>query len=564
MSDARPVVTAFSSRRSPVLGRRGAVAASQPLAAQAGLEALRAGGTAADAACAAAITLGVVEPMSCGLGGDLFALVWDQGQQRLSALNASGHSVDSATLESYSARGVTGGEIPLTSPLAVTVPGALRGFETLLAHYGRLGWARAFDAARKHARDGYPVTEKIAAGWQTLVPKLSRTPDAARAFLPGGRAPRVGEIVRLPELADTLDTLAAQGADAFYRGPLGEAVVAFMNSEGVAWTMDDLAREESSWADAIHADYRGYRVAEHPPNGQGLAALIALRLLESFDLRAMGALSADALHVAIEVMKLAFADTHRHVADPDFTRVPVSDLLSDAYIASRGAQIDLRRAAPTVVPGTLPRGSDTVYLCAVDAEGNAVSLIHSLYYGFGSGLVAGKTGLALQNRGAGFALDPAHPNALAPRKRPFHTIIPAMLFRAPGAAGPIWASGREVTPAVSPAPLMPFGVMGGPMQPQGHMQVVTNLVDFGMDVQQMLDAPRFRVIEDGGARVMFEADMPPAVIADLAKRGHEIVPASDPGFGGFGGGQAIWIGPDDGVRACGSDSRKDGQAVVEG
>jgi gamma-glutamyltranspeptidase/glutathione hydrolase len=553
------------ARRSPVLGRKGAVAASQPLAAQAGLDALAAGGTAADAACAAAIALGVAEPMSCGLGGDLFALVWDEGQQRLSALNASGHSVDSATLESYAARGVTGGEIPLTSPLAVTVPGALRGFETLLAHYGRLGWARAFDAARRHARDGYAVTEKIAAGWQTLVPKLARTPDAARAFLPGGRAPRVGEVVRLPELADTLDTLAAQGADAFYRGSLGAAVVAFMQEQGARWTMDDLAREESSWADAILADYRGYRVAEHPPNGQGIAALIALRMLESFDLGSMGALSADALHVAIEAMKLAFADTHRHVADPDVARVPVDELLSDAFIAARVKSIDLRRAAPLVTPGALPRGSDTVYLCAVDAEGNAVSLIHSLYYGFGSGLVAGKTGLALQNRGAGFALDPAHPNALAPRKRPFHTIIPAMLFRAPGTArGAVNASGRAVTPGEGASPLMPFGVMGGPMQPQGHLQVVTNLVDFGMDVQQMIDAPRFRVIEDGGARVMFEAEVPPAVIEELSRRGHEIVPASDPGFGGFGGGQAIWIDPENGVRVCGSDSRKDGQAVVEG
>jgi gamma-glutamyltranspeptidase/glutathione hydrolase len=534
--------------QSVVYGTRGAVAASQPLAVAAGIDALRAGGSAADAACAAALTLGVVEPMSCGLGGDLFALVWDARQQRLSALNASGHSPASATLASYAERGVAvgpGKEIPLTSPLAVSVPGAVRGFETLLAHAGRLGWARAFDAARRHARAGYPVTEKIAAGWQTLEPKLQRTPEAARAFLPGGRAPRAGELVRLPDLAHTLDTLAEEGADAFYKGGIGEALVAFMNAQGARWSMDDLAHEEPTWGDAIEATYRGQRVCEHPPNGQGLAALLALRILEGFDVAASGAGSADALHLQIEAMKLAFADTHRHVADPEFSSVPVEELLSDTFVEERRRLIDPRRAAKTVTPGALPRGSDTVYLCAVDAEGNAVSLIHSLYYGFGSGLVAGETGLALQNRGAGFSLDAAHPNALAPKKRPFHTIIPAMLFSSEGA-------------------VMPFGVMGGPMQPQGHLQVVSNLVDFGMDVQRMLDAPRFRVVEDGGCRVMFEAGVPSAVAADLAARGHDVVPASDPGFGGFGGGQAISIDTRTGVRACGSDWRKDGQAAVEG
>ena len=555
----RPVVPAFASRRSPVLGRGGAVAASQPLAAQAGLDALREGGSAADAACAAAITLGVVEPMSCGLGGDLFALVWNERQQRLSALNASGHSVSSATPDRYAG---LGHEIPLDSPLSVTVPGALRGFETLLQHFGRLGWVPAFEAARRHAHGGYAVTEKIAEGWRTLEPKLLKTPEAARAFLPGGRAPRAGEIVRLPFLAATLDVLASQGADAFYKGPIGEAVVSFMNERGAKWRMEDLRAEEATWDDAIVSDYRGYRVAEHPPNGQGLAALIALRLLEGFALP--GALSADTLHLQIEAMKLAFADTHRHVGDPAFARVPVSELLSDAYIAERRREIDPRRAAPSVHAAALPKGNDTVYLCAVDAEGNAVSLIHSLYYGFGSGLVAGETGLALQNRGAGFALDPSHPNAIAPRKRPFHTIIPAMLFRTPGASrGPVWPAGTETTPGEGASPLMAFGVMGGPMQPQGHMQCVANLVDFGMDVQQMLDAPRFRVIEDGGARVMFESEVPSKVVDELAARGHEVVPASDPGFGGFGGGQAIWLDDETGVRACGSDSRKDGQAVVE-
>jgi gamma-glutamyltranspeptidase/glutathione hydrolase len=553
----RPIVPPFTSRRSPVLGRKGAICASQPLAAVAGLVGLGAGGCAADAAWAAARALGVVEPMWGGLGGDLFALVWDERQQRLSALNASGHSVSSASLEGLDA-------IALDSPHAVTVPGALRGFETLLAHYGRLGWARAFDGARRHAREGYPVSEKIAEGWRTLEPKLGKTPEAAQAFLVGGRAPRAGEIMRLPDLAATLDLLAAQGAGALYEGPIGEAVVRSMNARGARWSMDDLRREEATWDEAIHADYRGYRAFEHPPNGQGLAALMALRLLEGFDLRAMGALSADAFHVAIEAMKLAFVDAHRHVADPAFASVPVAELLSDDYMAERRRSIDPKRAAASVHPGVLPRGSDTVYLCAVDGEGNAVSLIHSLYYGFGSGLVAEGTGLALQNRGAGFSLDPAHPNALGPRKRPFHTIIPAMLFRTPGAPrGEVWAGGSPVTPPEGNGPLMPFGVMGGPMQPQGHLQVVTNLVDFGMDVQQVLDAPRFRVIEDGGARVMFEEGVPRAVVAELAARGHDVVPASDPGFGGFGGGQAIWLDPVSGVRACGSDSRKDGQAVVE-
>jgi gamma-glutamyltranspeptidase/glutathione hydrolase len=545
--------------RSVVLGRGGAVAASQPLAAQAGLDALREGGSAADAPCAAAITLGVVEPMSCGLGGDLFALVWNERGKQLSALNASGHSPSSASVQSYAERGVTG-DIPLDSPLSVTIPGALRGFETLLQHFGRLGWPAAFTAARRHAHGGYAVTGKIAAGWKTLEPKLSRNPDAARTFLVNGRAPRAGEIMRLPNLAATLDLLSSQGADAFYKGPIGEAVVASLNERGAKWRMDDLRAEEATWDDAIFADYRGYRIAEHPPNGQGLAALIALRLLEGFALEP----GADAMHLQIEAMKLAFADTHRHVADPAFGRVPVEELLSDAYISERRREIDPRRAAPSVTAAALPRGRDTVYLCVADAEGNMVSLIHSLYYGFGSGLVAGETGLALQNRGAGFALDPAHPNALAPRKRPFHTIIPAMMFPAPGVArNPVRATGSPQTPADGVSPLMAFGVMGGPMQPQGHLQVTSNLVDFGMDVQQMLDAPRFRVIEDGGARVMFESEVPADVVENLRKRGHDVVPPSDPGFGGFGGGQAIWIDNETGVRACGSDSRKDGQAVVE-
>jgi len=541
------------SRRPLVVGRGGAVATSHPLATLAGLDALRAGGTAADACVAAAAMLNVVEPMSTGIGGDAFALVWDAARRKLTALNGSGRAPSSATLESYRARGWR--RVPMTGAAPVTVPGSARAWEDLLSAHGRLGLARALAPAIERAERGFEVTETIAGNWAATEAKLAKEPEAARVYLPAGRAPRLGETVRFPELARTFGAVAEGGAAAFYEGEFAQRLIAEMKTRGTTWSAADLAGHRSTWDEPISAEYRGHRLYECPPNGQGLAALSALAILDGVKLGSR--LDADGLHAQIEAMKLGFADAHRYVADPAFGDVPVAELLDPRYVAERRALLDPKRAADHLAPGAVAAGRDTVYLCAVDREGNAVSFINSLYYGFGSAVVVPGTGVCLQNRGAGFSLDPEHPNRLEPGKRPFHTIIPAMLF-GPGSPGR--------------GPLAVMGVMGGPMQPQGHLQVACNLVDFGLDPQQALDAPRFRVVvnadegEEGGARPGHEVMLEPGLAwaaDDLARRGHHLVPASDARFGGFGGGQIIRIDPETGVRTAGSDPRKDGIALTE-
>jgi gamma-glutamyltranspeptidase/glutathione hydrolase len=541
------------SRRPLVLGRRGAVATSHPLATLAGLDALRAGGTAADACVAAAAMLNVVEPMSTGIGGDAFALYWSAGQRKLSSLNGSGRAPSGATLASYRERGWR--RVPMTGAAPITVPGSARAWEDLLAAHGRLGLARALAPAIDRAERGFEVTETVAANWAATEAKLAKEAEAARVYLPSGRAPRLGETVRFPELAKTFRGVAEGGAAAFYEGEFAGRLLEEMRARGASWTAADLAGHRSTWDEPISAGYRGHRVFECPPNGQGLAALSALSILDG--LRLEGArLDADGLHTQIEAMKLGFADAHRYVADPAFGAVPVSELLDARYVAERRALVDPARAAEHLAAGAVAAGRDTVYLCAVDGEGNACSFINSLYYGFGSAVVVPGTGVCLQNRGAGFSLDPDHPNHIAPGKRPFHTIIPAMLF----GPGPL-----------ERGPLAAFGVMGGPMQPQGHLQVACNLIDFGLDPQQALDAPRFRVLvnaDEGEAsgrpdyEVMLESGLSWAA-DDLARRGHHLVPGSDARFGGFGGGQIIRIDPETGVRAAGSDPRKDGIALAE-
>jgi len=516
------------------------------------LDALRAGGTAADACVAAAAMLNVVEPMSTGIGGDAFALVWDAKSRKLSALNGSGRAPSGATLASYRERGWR--RVPMTGFAPITVPGSARAWEDLLRAHGRLGLARALGPAIERAERGFEVTETVAANWAATAAKLAKESEAARVYLPAGRAPRLGETVRFPDLAKTFRVVADGGAAAFYEGEFARRLLDEMRSRGASWTAADLSGHRSTWDEPISVTYRGHRVFECPPNGQGLAALSALSILEG--IRLGSRLDADGLHAQIEAMKLGFADTHRYVADPAFGEVPVSELLDARYVAERRALLDPRRAADRLTPGAVAAGRDTVYLCAVDREGNAVSFINSLYYGFGSAVVVPGTGVCLQNRGAGFSLDPGHPNRLEPGKRPFHTIIPAMLF----GPGPM-----------ERGPLAPFGVMGGPMQPQGHLQVVCNLVDFALDPQQALDAPRFRVVvnadeADEGSRpdheVMLETGLAWAA-EDLARRGHHLVPAGDARFGGFGGGQIIRIDPESGVRAAGSDPRKDGLALAE-
>jgi gamma-glutamyltranspeptidase/glutathione hydrolase len=530
----------YSSRRSVVMSTRGMVAASQPLAAQAGLRILLAGGNAADAAVATAAALNVVEPMSTGIGGDVFALVYDAAQRRVRALNGSGRAPRAIALDTFARRGLT--EIPLTGMLPVTVPGAVDAWATLLAEHGTLPLGQVLAPAIAYAEHGFPVSELIARAWHMAVPKLQQHPDAARTYLiDGRRAPRPGEIFHQPNLARTLRMIAEGGRDAFYRGPIAEAIVHTSEQYGGLLTMEDLAGHRSTWETPIHATYRGYTVYECPPNGQGLTALLALNILSGFELAPLGPGSAEALHLQIEALRLAFADAARFIADPAMVAVPVDELLSEAYSARRRALIRHDRAADTVAAGHVPVSEDTVYLTVVDEAGNAVSFINSLYYGFGSGVVVGDTGICLQNRGACFVLDPEHPNCLAPGKRPYHTIIPGMVLR----GDRLWSS---------------FGVMGGFMQPQGHVQVLVNMLDFGMNPQEALDAPRFELIAPyvEPKAVALERGIDPQAAAALAALGHQIVPS---GVFGFGGGQIIVV-DENGVRHGGSDPRKDGCAVA--
>jgi gamma-glutamyltranspeptidase/glutathione hydrolase len=526
----------FNSRRSVVRCTGGMVATGQPLAGLAGLDALRAGGDAVDAAVTTAAVLNVVEPISTGIGGDMFALVWRADERKLYALNGSGRAPAAATLEAYYARGLNKTDaIPPEGPLPITVPGALHGWQALLERWGRRGLAHALAPAIRLAHDGYPVSELIAEGWALNAPRMRKFPDTARTYLIAGQAPRAGQIMRLPALGRSLERIAAEGIDVFYRGEIGQAIADAVQAEGGFLTLDDLAAHTSTWVEPIHTTYQGHEIYECPPNGQGLAALLALNLVATYDLHAMNA--ADATHVLIEAMKLAFADAHRYVADPGMSDIPVQGLLSPQYTAQRRKLIDLDRAGDPA-PGLPPAGSDTVYLTVVDEARNAVSFINSNYRGIGSGLVGGDTGIALQDRGAGFSLDPEHPNCLAPRKRPFHTIIPAMILR----EGQLRYT---------------FGVMGGPMQPQGHLQVAVNLLDLGLDPQRALDAPRFRVIE--GRRVTLEPGAPDELVEELRRRGHEIIPPTSPAS--YGRGQIIYVDPETGALAGGSDPRADGCAI---
>ncbi len=528
----------YPSRRSVVMTTGGVVAASQPLAAQAGLRMLLAGGTAADAAIATAAVLNVVEPMSTGIGGDAFALVYDAKTGKVRGLNGSGRAPQAISLDAFRERGLT--QVPTMGMLPVTVPGAVDAWASLLVAHGRMTLAEVLQPAIEYAERGFPVSEIIARGWQNSVQKLSAHPDAARTFLPNGRAPRAGEIVRIPALGHSLRQIAEGGRDAFYAGEIAKAIVATSDRDGGYFTLRDLADHHSEWVEPISTRYRGHTVYEIPPNGHGLTALLGLNILEGFDLQSLQPGSAAALHLMVESMRLAFADAATYIADPQHADVPTAYLLSDAHTAGRRARIDMRRAAPTVQAGSLPGGHDTVYLSVVDAEGNAVSFINSLYMGFGSGVVAGDTGIALQNRGAGFVLDAAHRNCLAPGKRPYHTIIPCMALK----DGKLFAS---------------FGVMGGFMQPQGHVQMLVNMLDYGMNPQEALDAPRFELLSPYESQEPVSFEHGAEIQSALAALGHTVVPIKGPG--GFGGGQIITV-DEAGVRHAGSDPRKDGAAVA--
>ncbi len=527
----------FPSRRSQVMSNRGIVATSQPLAAQAGVSMLLQGGNAIDAAIATAAALNVVEPMSTGLGGDVFALVYLSKTKELKGLNASGRAPYAASVETLRRQGYE--EMPLTGIHTVTIPGALDGWCSLLKRYGTMSLAQVLAPAIKLAEHGFPVTEIIAWAWEKNSTRLKYNASAAHTYLIDGRAPELGEIFVQPDLAQTFKKIAKGGRDVFYRGEIAEAIVACSKENGGLITMQDLNDHTSTWVTPISTNYRGYDIYECPPNGQGLIALLALNILEGYDLTSLGHNSPEYLHLLIEAIKLGFADARRYVADPDFVDIPLKGLLSKSYADQRRKVINMNKASQQVKAGVPDKG-DTVYIAVTDRDGNSVSLINSLYQGFGSGIVVGGTGICLQNRGANFSLEFGHPNCIEPHKRPYHTIIPAMAFR---------DSNLFLT----------FGVMGGFMQPQGHVQVLLNIIDFGMDVQTALDAPRFRYVEH--SKVNFEPGIPPDVLQELAKKGHTIAELDDLYSLEFGGGQAIMVHPSTKALIAGSDRRKDGCAI---
>ncbi len=536
----------FESRRSPVLGRGGMVASSQPLATAAGLRVLSAGGNAADAAVATAAALNVTEPGSTGIGGDCFALYFDAETRRVSALNGSGRAPAGLDLARLRDRGF-GEELPHFDAHTVTVPGACAGWEATILRHGRLGLADVLAPAIELAERGVPVAPMTAGLWRGAVERQLSRGAGARELLVDGRAPRAGEIFRNPTLARTFRTVAEGGAEAFYRGPIAAAIAAVVQEYGGVLTEADLEAHwdarDAGWVEPISTEYRGHRVWECPPNGQGLAALLALNLVRGFDPGESEPLSADRFHLLIEAMRLAFADARWYVADPDVVTVPLAELLSEDYAAERRKQIDPRRANTGAQRGVPFASSDTVQLACVDADGNACSFINSNYMGFGTGLVPEGWGFTLQNRGHNFSLDPAHPNCVAPGKRPYHTIIPGMITRPDGS---LYA---------------PFGVMGGFTQPQGHLQVVVAMLDDGLDPQQALDRPRFQ-ITDGTASgsVGIEDGVPAETLAALRRRGHELHLAEGWLRIAFGRGQIIRREPD-GVLWGGSDPRADGCAM---
>ena len=525
----------FPSRRSVVRAQNGIVATSQTLASVAGLRMLLDGGNAIDAAIAAAATLNVVEPMSTGIGGDMFALVWIAREKKLYALNGSGRAPAALTIQEVKMRGATA-EMPMFGWLPVTVPGAVDGWAQLLQRFGTKRFADVLAPAIDYAENGFPVTELIANSFARTQPKLDMNPEAARIYLNRDEPPRVGQILKQPDLGKSFRAIAQDGRDAFYRGWIADEISKYAYKTGGFITKKDLENHTSTWEEPIATTYQDVTLFECPPNGQGIVALSALNILEEFDLIEMEHNSAEYAHHLIEALKLAFADAFAHVADPAHMRVSTEKLLSKEYARTRRALIDPLNAME------LPRtgfaiGNDTIYLSVIDKERNCVSFINSLYEGFGSGIVVPGTGICLQNRGANFSLDPKSPNALAPNKRPYHTIIPAMAFR-------------------NDKPWLSYGVMGGFMQPQGHVQVLLNMTDFKMDPQRALDAPRVRVFEDGAVALEDAFDNDTRVA--LATRGHNLVQAAR---GEFGGGQVIEIDSETGALAAGSDPRKDGSAV---
>ncbi|MDX2149024.1 MAG: gamma-glutamyltransferase [Planctomycetota bacterium] len=552
--------------RAEVYAANAMAATSQPLATQVALEILRAGGSAIDAAIAANACLGLMEPTGCGVGGDLFAIVWDPSTSKLVGYNGSGRSPRGLTLaqlkKTLDERKLA--QVPASGPLPVTVPGCVDGWFALHERFGKLPMEKVLAPAVRYALEGFPLSPAIADAWARSVARFSSQgsfPNFREQFTIEGRAPGTGELWKNPALASTLELIGREGRDAFYRGSIARRIGAFLQAQGGFLTADDFASHQGEWVDPVSTRYRGHDVWELPPNGQGIAALQILNILEGFDLRAAGFGSAAHVHLLTEAKKLAFEDRARFYADPAFSKGGpkaqerlVERLISKSYASERRKLIKPDHAARSVEPGSMPSGADTIYLATADSTGMMVSLIQSNYRGMGSGMVPGDAegtlGFMLQNRGEQFALDEQHPNAFAPGKRPFHTIIPAFITK-------------------DSKPWIAFGVMGGAMQPQGHAQIVINLIDFGMNLQQAGDAPRIhhdgstepqggvRPMNDGGV-LNLEPGFDASIVQQLLRRGHRIQAADTAVFGGY---QAIMRHPETGVYVGATEKRKDGSAA---
>ena len=540
------VAGASHASRSEVIAPHGMAATSQPLATQIALDILKAGGSAVDAAIAANAALGLMEPTGCGIGGDLFAIVWDAGKEELVGLNASGRSPALMTLDYFREQEID--RIPRFGPMPMSVPGAVDGWFELHSRYGRLPMSEILAPAIAYAEDGFPVSEVIAFYFEGNARRIGEYAGFRETFMPNGRTPGKGEMFRNPRLANTYRMIAEGGRDVFYKGEIARRIDSYMREQGALLRYEDMAAHTSEWVTPVSTNYRGWDVYELPPNGQGIAALQILNILEGYDIASMGFGSAEYIHTFVEAKKLAFEDRARFYADMDFVDVPVGELISKEYAAGRRELIDPRQASSSLPAGTgILEDGDTIYLTVADEDGNMVSLIQSNYYGMGSGMTPGELGFVIQDRASSFSLTEGHANVVEPRKRPFHTIIPAFVMK----------DGK---------PLMSFGLMGGSMQPQGHAQIIVNLVDFGMNLQEAGDAARInhtgssqpdgRRMQDGGV-VHLEDGFSDAVRRKLESMGHKLGPSN----GSFGGYQAIYHDAAEGVYFGASEVRKDGHAA---
>lgn len=548
------LVGANFAGRSEIIAKNGAAATSQPLATQVAISILQQGGSAVDAAIAANATLGLVEPTGSGMGGDLFALIWDPKAQKVVGLNASGRAPKGQTLDDLVKRLGPGKMIPSHGSLSVTVPGAVAGWVELHKKYGKLPLDKVLAPAIAYANDGFPLSPFIAKGWAANFRRfdqmgsvIEELDNAKKTFLIDGKAPVAGQIFRNPDLAKSLSIVAKGGHDAYYKGPIAKTIDAYMKRIGGPLRYEDFADFKTQWVEPISTNYRGYDVWQIPPNGQGLATLQMLNILEGYDLKAMGHNSADFIHVSVEAKKLAFADRSRWYADQEFVKLPISTLISKEYAAKRRAQIDMKKAG-TPETGIMPESHDTIFLSTADKDGLMVALIQSNYRGMGSGLVPDGLGFMLQDRGEQFALEPSHPNVYAPGKRPFHTIIPGFVTK-------------------DNQPFAAYGVMGGGMQPQGHTQVLVNMIDFGMNVQEAGDAARWQhegspeptgEAGEGVGIVYVEQGVSPAVIEELRKRGHKVEVKPGLHYGSY---EAIVRDHVNGVYRAGTEMRVDGHAA---